>query len=134
MKISVEVDIDTQKCLNKVDNDGFWTFAAYEWWRLITPYVPMETGTLSESVEIRPKEIEYIAPYAHYLYRGELMVDPVTGSSYAEKDSKKIYTGKELDLTHNKHPLSSKEWDKAAEPSQKPKLIQSMQGYLHRGG
>ena len=97
----------------------------------------MKTGTMSEQVQIRSDEksgeIEYTAPYAHYLYKGELMVDSVTGSSYARAGTRKVYTGKELNFSTSKHPLASKEWDKAAEPNQKPKLRDAMQIYVDSG-
>lgn len=132
-RMTVKSHINSAKRLQQVRNDGFWKFGANEWWKLITPYTPMEEGVLFETVEIKPKEIEYKAPYAHYIYRGELMVDPETGSSYAQKDSKKVYAGKELKMSTARHPLASKEWDKAAEPTQKPKLIRAMQGYVDSG-
>ena len=64
-------------------------------------------------------EIEYTSPYAHYFYKGELMVDAETGSSYARAGTKKVYAGKELSFYKGDgdkagHPLASKEWDKAA--------------------
>lgn len=132
MKISAEININPSKHLCKVRDDVFWTYAANEWHKLITPYTPYMTGTTAESVEIRPKEIEYKQPNARFLYRGKLMVDPQTGSSWARKDTKKVVTEKDLDLSHNKHPLSSKEWDKAAEPLQKPKLIRAMKKFLEK--
>ena len=132
-KLTVKADIDVRKNMAKVRDDDFWKFGANEWWKDITPFAPMETGTLFESVEIRPKEIEYFAPYAHYLYRGELMVDPDTGSSYARQGVKKIYAGTPLNISKQRHPLATKEWDKAAEPTQKPKLIDAMQKYIDSG-
>ena len=132
-KLTVKADIDVRKNIAKVRDDDFWKFGANEWWKDITPYTPMETGTLFESVEIRPKEIEYFAPYAHYLYRGELMVDPDTGSSYAKQGAKKVYAGTPLVMSKARHSLATKEWDKAAEPTQKPKLIDAMQKYIDSG-
>ena len=133
-RIRVEEHINIPKNMAKVQDDKFWEFGANEWWRLITPYTPMETGTMSESVSIKPKEIEYNSPYAHYLYKGELMVDPDTGSSYARYGTKKVYAGTALEISKAKHPLATKEWDKAAEPTQKSKLIRAMQGYIDSGG
>lgn len=137
MKITIKSNIKVSKHLRKVRSPVFWKYAASEWWRLITPYTPMASGTMSEQVTVKGEEgagiVEYNSPYAHYLYRGELMVDPDTGSSYAKKGAKKVYTGKELVISKEKHPLASKEWDKAAEPSQKPKLISSMQKYVDSG-
>ena len=132
-KVTVKANINVRKHMAKVQDNDFWKFGANEWWKDITPYTPMETGTLFETVEIRPKEIEYLAPCAHYLYRGELMVDPDTGSSYARQGAKKVYTGTPLNMSKAKHPLVTKEWDKAAEPTQKPKLIDAMQKYIDSG-
>lgn len=133
----IDVNIDGNRCLAQVRAKGFWKYAANEWWKLITPYTPMKTGTMSEQVEIRGKEgageIEYTAPYSHYLYEGKLMVDSVTGSSYARAGTKKVYADKELNISKAKHPLASKEWDKAAEPTQKPKLVDAMQRYIDSG-
>ena len=137
MELKIENRVNIPAVMLKVENPAFWKYAASEWWKLLTPYTPMDTGTMSESVKISgdPKEglIEYRAPYAHYLYQGELMVDPATGSSYAGQGVKKVYTGQDLVISKERHPLASKEWDKAAEPLQKPKLIRAMQGYIDSG-
>ena len=132
-KVTVKANIDVRKHMAKVRDDRFWEFGANKWWKLITPYTPMETGTLFGTVKTRPKEIEYLSPYAHYLYRGELMVDPDTGSSYARQGAKKVYTGTPMSMSKEKHSLASKEWDKAAAPTQKPNLIKAMQEYVDSG-
>ncbi len=137
MKCKVISHIDVGRNLKRVQNDGLWKFAAEEWWKLMTPYVPMDTGTLSRQVEIRPGEVEYTAPYAHYMYEGRAMgpayYDPDYGF-WSPPGEKKHYTGKKLDLSGGKHPLASAHWDKAAEPVQKPKLIAAMQRYIEKGG
>ena len=134
MEIKVESQIDVAHLMSKVRDPAFWKYSANEWWKLLTPYTPMETGTMSETVKVKGEisegSIEYISPHAHYLYRGELMVDPATGSSYAKAGAKKVYTGVPLTISKERHPLASKEWDKAAEPLQKPKLIRAMQDYV----
>jgi hypothetical protein len=133
VNINVEVNINVPKHMSVVRNDGFWTFAASELHRLLVLYIPMMTGTTMESVLIRPKELEFVAPNAHFLNKGELMVDPKTGSSYARKGVKKVYAGKPLDLTHNKHPKSTNEWVDSAMPTEKPKLDDALQGYIDSG-
>ena len=133
----IDVNIDGNRRLKQVRAKSFWKYAANEWWKLITPYTPMITGTMSEQVEIKGEEgageIEYTAPYSHYLYEGKLMVDAVTGSSYARAGTKKVYADKDLNISKAKHPLASKEWDKAAAPTQKPKLVDAMQDYVDSG-
>ena len=137
MKVTVEAHINIPADLKKVRDPKFWEFGANEWWKFLFPYIPMETGTTAENVKIRGKsgngEIEFLQPGAHYVYRGELMIDPETGSSYARAGAKKVYTGKELNISTAVHPLASKEFDKAAEPTQKPKLIKAMQEYIDSG-
>lgn len=111
MSISVEVetDINIPKHMQKVRADPFWTFAANEWWKLMTPYVPMDSGALSQTVTIHPKVVEYTVPYAHYIYEGNFK------------------------FRKDKHPLATNRWDKAAKPTQAPKLIDAMQGYIDSG-
>ncbi|MBQ7900352.1 MAG: hypothetical protein IJ365_00120 [Clostridia bacterium] len=133
MKLEMQNKLNISNIVSRLDDDEFWKFAANEWYRLLAQYTPMQSGTLFEAVTIRPKEIEYKLSYAHYMYHGILMVDPSTGSSWAEKDAKKVYTSTMLTYQKDKHPLATKEWDKAAEPIQGPKLVDAMQGYINSG-
>ena len=49
MKCKVISHIDVGRNLKRVQNDGLWKFAAEEWWKLMTPYVPMDTGDVIET-------------------------------------------------------------------------------------
>lgn len=134
MKVTSKVNIS--KHMSKVQSDKFWEFAATEWWKLITPHAPMQSGNLSENVTIRPKEIEYNSPHAHYQYTGLVMgpnfYDPDFGF-WSPPGQKKEYTGGALNYSKAKHPLASKEWDKAAAPTKKPDLIDALQDYVDSG-
>lgn len=59
-------------------------------------FVPYGEGGLRINNKVAKDYIEYQSPYAHYQYRGILYVDPVTGSSWARKDTTKVPTGKPL--------------------------------------
>lgn len=109
MRIDVEVNINIPRNLAKIRDPAFWTFAATEWHRLYMPWVPMATGALMSKVVITPGQIEHIVPYAAAHYEGN--------------------------FRHRKdlHPLASREWDQAARPTQEPKLVQAMQGYVDSG-
>ena len=133
MQLGVQNKLNISNIMRRFEDDALWTFAATEWHKLISTYTPMQTGALFESVDIHPGEIEYKQLYAHYLYHGMLMVDPITGSSYAEPGAKKVYTSTNLSYQKDKHPLATKEWDKAAEPIQGPKLIDAIQNYIDSG-
>ena len=106
-----EVNVNARAICAKAGNDrGFWTFAATEWHRLYAPYVPMREGFLANNVIIRPKEIEHAVPYARRLYNG-------VGFRFRKE----------------KHPKASAKWDQAAAPTQLPKLVSAMQGYIDSG-
>lgn len=109
VNITVEANINIPKNLAKINNDTFWRYAASEWHRLYSPFVPMQTGNLMEDVTIKPKEINHNAPYAKKLYNSN------------------------FNFRKDKHPMASGKWDKAAIPTQGEKLINSMQAYADSG-
>lgn len=109
ISLKVESDINIPARMKAIRDPKLWKFAASEWHRLCDPYVPMRTGVLKDTVDIRPNEIVYRAPYARYQYEGN--------------------------FNHRKdlHPKASRQWDKAAMPTEAPKLIRSMQRYIDSG-
>lgn len=110
IRLSAVTDINVKKHLKAVQSDRFGTFAASEWHRLYEPYVPYETGILANQVVITPWQIEHTAPYAAHQYYG------------IKHHFNKFY-----------HPKASAKWDLAAAPTQKPKLIKTLQGYVDSG-
>lgn len=68
------------------------------------PYVPMEQGTLKNTVQtvdaVENVFLVYGQPYAHYQYHGEVMAGRAP----------KQYTGRPL--TYHEEPMRGKEWDK----------------------
>lgn len=105
MKLTAEVHVDAA---DRLRWDGLWLYAAQQWHRLYAPYVPRDTGRLYNEVRISPGQIEHTAPYAAYVYGGGFSADAGGAASRA--------------------------WDRAAEPTQKPKLIAAMQAYVDGGG
>lgn len=141
MKITLEVsevNINTKRILNKLDNDPvFWKYAASQWHRLYSPYVPFDQGELRSQVRIAPKEITHTVPYAHYQYEGQVYGPnyPISENGeivgyYSQLGRPKRKMGRSLKY---KHPKASRKWDKAAEPTQKPKLISTLQNYIDQG-
>lgn len=114
MKITVdltEVEVDFRGLRSKAENDeGFWRYAALQWWELYRKYVPMDTGMLTDNVQIRAKEIEHTQPYAHRLYEGT-----------------------NFNFSREKHPKAAAHWDRAAAPTQLPKLAATLQQYIDSG-
>ena len=107
--INAESHIDIPKHMRKIQDNDFWRFAAGEWHGLYTPYVPMDSGDLFKIVNIKPKEIEHNVPYAHRVYEGD------------------------FNFRKDNHPKASRRWDEAARPTEEPKLISAMQGYIDSG-
>lgn len=77
-------------------------------------FVPAKTGSLATRARVDGNHLIYPGPYARYLYRGKLMVDPETGSSYARKGSTKILTGKDLVFSKAMHGKAQAEWFEAS--------------------
>lgn len=146
MKITItvgDININVHGITDKAENDpAFWTFAAKEWHRLYNDYVPMSPGggNLYTMVHFAPKEIEHFAPYAHYQYEGivygpniPIMEGNRATGYFSMPNRKKKPTGKRLQYDQSQHPKATAKWDKAAAPTQGPKLAKAMQEYIDQG-
>jgi hypothetical protein len=112
MSITVKVtsQINIPGVMKKINDNTFWTFAANEWHRMISPFTPFRTGNLDQNVDIQPKEIHYNMYYAAEVYH------------------------KNAKFRKDIHPLASREWDAAAVAAGAgDDLIASMQGYINSG-
>ena len=110
IEVDMEIDINVGRLVKKVNNNELGLYAATSWHRLYTPYVPYVTGDLCNTVRLGPWQIHHTVPYAH-----------------------KMYTGR-FNFTRDLHPLASRKWDKAAQSTQKRKLIRELQEFIDRGG
>lgn len=108
--VESEIHIDVDRLVKKVRGDALGLYAASAWHRLYTPYTPFDTGTLTYTVQINPWKITHTVPYAHKMYEGH------------------------YNFKRDKHPRASRMWDKAAEPTQKPKLVREIQAFIDGGG
>ena len=99
--------------------------------RFCDSYVPMESGALKNHKSYPTKhEIKYTSPYAHYLYKGTLMLAP-NGSSYAKLGERKHYTGKSLKIKGS--PKRGPEWDKRMLSDRKKDIIKDVTNYIKGG-
>lgn len=96
----------------------------------MVPFMPMITGdfinrTRVESVSLQGtgKVCAAAAPYGRFLYEGKVMVDEVTGSSYARRGAKKVlvsqFSGRtaakeNLEYTKQAHSQAQAKWFDAA--------------------
>ena len=88
-----------------------------------SPYVPALPGSLDKRTRVDGGEIIYPGPYARYLYFGKLMVDPATGSSYAQKGSTKVLTDKNLVFNKAMHGQAQSHWFEASKAENLEKWV-----------
>ena len=81
------------------------------------PFMPKVNGnfiqrTVAKSAAVHGTGIVYagVGPEGRFLYEGKVMVDPVTGSTYARPGAKKIVTERELNYNKLANPDVQKEW------------------------
>lgn len=143
MALQIKLKID--QIVSKVTNDGIGTYAAQDWKRLIDDYTPHESGELKRNVKIRPFEIHYKQPYAHYQYTGEVYIDPLykvggffdpTYGWYSRWKIDKIPSGRSFKHHNaNTNPLAIDHWDDAAEKAgRKEELYRDINNKLRRKG
>lgn len=74
-----------------------------------SPYVPMNTGYLDQTVDITTEYVHYKAPYAH-----------------------KIWTGEDMKFSRDKHPLATARWERAMVISKGQQLANDISNYKKR--
>lgn len=88
------------------------------------PFVPAQTKSLVNRTQVVENMVIYPGPYARFLYYGELMVDPETGSAWARKGANKVLTGTDLNIKKNVHGLAQSHWFEASKSMNKDKWIE----------
>lgn len=124
MKIQVDVHIDTNNLAKQfaaLKDDEVMRQIHNLFFKMCDPYVPMSEGILAHTnVEITKDYVKYGQPYAHYMYMGEvygpnipIKEDGIIVGWFSPPNKKKSPTGRDINYDTEKHPLASKEWDKA---------------------
>ena len=88
-----------------------------------SPYVPALTGDLDRRTRVDGSKVIYQGPQSRYLYHGKLMVDPTTGSSYAQKGTTKVLTDKNLVFNKAMHAQAQSHWFEASKAENLEKWI-----------
>lgn len=138
--MSVKIVLNEPKILDKVQNDKFGLFMATAWYKILLPYTPKQdgflNGTSANTVKLRPFQIEYCQRYSHYIYNGEIYVDPKTKISgfltangwRSRKGIKKVPSGRQFTF-HT--PGTFAHWDRVAiQAGQTDKLTRECNKYL----
>lgn len=122
--VKTEMKLDLSRFENQL-NSAQWFLDSMVMTDMV-PFMPMQTGSFINLTRARSAAIAgsgkvYAAapPYGRYLYKGKVMVDELTGSTWARKGAKKVFvsqfsgkTNAKNDINFDKtsHPEVSAEW------------------------
>ena len=137
MKVTVKVDVDTAAIMRRRGLGGdnrAQIYLASQVKNKADKYVPMQSGFLKNNAKVSSdgSTLTYPGPYAHYLYKGEVM-----GPNYLGKDGKwksgkapKKYTGREL--TYHGGPMRGKEWIPRMLADKSDEIASDLKTYIGR--
>lgn len=109
MKITVDMNI-AQILKGRLDNEAK-LFLANTAYKLMNDYIPMDTGSLAQTVDITPDYLHFKVPYAERMYEGD-----------------------HLNFRKDKHPLATARWDKAMMDARGKELVKTVQNYMDKRG
>lgn len=111
MKITIkEVTLaNQQKTVQRIFGDDVKVYANTRLHAYCSPYVPMNTGYLDQTVNITKDCVHYKAPYAH-----------------------KNWDGDGLDFSKDKHPLATAHWERSMAVAKGQKLADDITEYEKR--
>ena len=87
MSIKVEIYSPGQT-VKRIFNKDVMKYAHTRLHAYCSPYVPMDSGTLDQKVNITEEYVHYKPPYAHFQWAGKVFVDD-RGSTYAKRSTYK---------------------------------------------
>lgn len=120
--IKTDLDINNNGSTHKYFTERCWVKMGY--------FIPGGiNGELHKNVNLSINEIAYNSPYAHYMWAGELYIDPNTGSSYAKKGVTKEPTG----IALNYHtPGTGAFWNIRMWNAKEEEIVKEVQQFIDR--
>lgn len=110
MAVSVKVDIpNVPKLSKRIFSDDVRKYANTRLHAYCSPYVPMATGMLDQTVDITKDYVHYKVPYAH-----------------------KNWDGDGINFSVDKHPLATSHWERAMATAKGQQLADEIQAYIER--
>ena len=107
-------------------------------------YVPYDEGNLAyDTRKIGKSQIIYEAPYANYMYVGEVMGpnipikrgNVIIGYFSPKGKNTKHYTGEKIKYHKSAgHEYAGRYWDKRMWSAESVEVIEEVQDYINRGG
>lgn len=109
VKVTLE-DFNKQRIINRIlKNDSVGLFLSNSVAKHMDKYVPADTLTLASTRVTRPWEIEFVQPYAAYVFNGD-------GFNFSK----------------DVHPLAQAHWDEPTEKNQGNKIAAEVTAYIKR--
>lgn len=96
-----------ERTVRRILGDGVKVYANTRLHAYCSPYVPMDTGMLDQTVDITKDYVHYKVPYAH-----------------------KMWDGDGLNFSKDKHPLATSHWEKAMAAAKGDQLAADIQAYI----
>ena len=112
LKFRAEVNWDADELV--ASNDRAEHAVALQMEKDTRPFVPALTGSLMNRTRVEGNVVIYPGPYARFLYYGKVMVDPDTGSPFAQKGAVKVLTDKDLVFNKTVNPQAQAHWFEAS--------------------
>lgn len=103
--------IDQQRLMNKYFDKDLGIFVAETCARYMNPYIPMDTGALSQNYITEPYKVTYTSVYA-----------------------RRIFYGEGMNFSKEKHPLATARWDRATEAAKKGAIAREVERYIKAKG
>lgn len=142
--VQVKVEVDEKAIENRITNliDDTTMLMIHKLLAMMCdPYVPFDTGVLSQTLEITPEWVRYNTPYAHYMYMGLVYGQniPIIRQGqlvgfFSRPGVTKTPTGDVITYNRSKHPLATAEWDKAMFRDRQEEFLTQVQAILYRRG
>lgn len=107
MNISVEI-FNPKKTFKRIFSDDVRKYAHTRLHAYCSPYVPMDSGALDQTVDITPDYVHYKSPYAHFQWE------------------------RNLKYSIDKHPLATSHWERAAMTAKGDRLAEDIETYIKR--
>lgn len=111
MKVYVKkIELKNKKAtFRRIFGDGTMTYVHTRLHAYMSPFVPMDTGMLDQTVDITPECVHYRVPYAHRQWDGE-----------------------NFHFSKDEHPLATSHWEKAMMISKGDEFCEEITDYLRR--
>ena len=112
--------------------------------RRIQRYMPYRSGATIKLMIIQsPADQPFIhvdVPYAHYLYKGKVWVDPATHAAgfltangwRSRKDVPKVETDRDIEYDKTKNPEAGPYWDRRLVAAEGAQMQADLQAYVDR--